>query len=102
MRLFSRLKNHHRYLRCDGSVGSEIIIALRNYHHAGIEIDGRNWDRSWVTGIRIEVWLQESGSKLAYRNWDRSWVTGIEIEVGLQESELMLASGIEIEVGDRN
>ena len=42
-------------------------------HIAGIEICGRNRDRNWVTGIGIEVWLQESGSKLGYRNWDRSW-----------------------------
>ena len=36
----------------------------------------RNWDRSWVTGIGIEVSLQKLRSKL---------VTGIGIEVGLQE-----------------
>ena len=47
----------------------------------GIEIDDRNSHRSWVSGIGIEIWLQESGSKLGFRNWDRSWVTGIEIEV---------------------
>ena len=50
--------------------------------YAGFEIDGRIWDRSWVTGIGIEVWLQEPGSKLGYRNRDRNWVTGIGIEVG--------------------
>ena len=31
---------------------------------AGIEIDGRNWDRSWVTGIGIKIGLQELGLKL--------------------------------------
>ena len=35
-----------------------------------------------MAGIGIKVWLQEPGSKLGYRNWDRSWVTGIEMEVG--------------------
>ena len=34
---------------------------------ARIEIDGRNWDRSWVTGIGIEVGLFELGTKLGYR-----------------------------------
>ena len=38
-----------------------------------------------LAGIRIEVWLQESGSKPGYRNWDRNWITGIGIEIGLQE-----------------
>ena len=38
-----------------------------------------------MAGIGIEVWLQESGSKLGYKSWDRSLVTGIGIEVGLQE-----------------
>ena len=38
---------------------------------AGIEIDGEDWDRSWVTGIAIEICLQESGSKFGYRNRDR-------------------------------
>ena len=52
---------------------------------AGIEIDDRNWDRSWVTGIAIEVWLKELGSKFGYRNRDRSWVTGIGLEIGLKE-----------------
>ena len=52
---------------------------------AGIEVDGRNWDRSRIIRIGIEVWLQESGSKLGYRNRDRNWVTGIGIEIGLQE-----------------
>ena len=49
---------------------------------AGIEIVGRNWDRSWVTRIGIKIWLQESGSKLGYRNRDQNLVTGIGIEVG--------------------
>ena len=49
-------------------------------HFAGIEIDGRNWDRSLITGIGIEIGLQELGSKFGYRNRDRSWVTGSEIE----------------------
>ena len=49
---------------------------------AGIEVDGRNWDRSWVTGIGIEAWLQESGSKLGYRNLDRNCITGTGIEFG--------------------
>ena len=43
-------------------------------HFAGIEVDGRNWDRNWVTGNGIEVGLQELRSKL---------LTGIEMEVGL-------------------
>ena len=49
---------------------------------AGIEIDDRNWDRSLVKGIGIEIGLQEMGSKLGYRNCDRNRVTGIGIEVG--------------------
>ena len=54
----------------------------------GIEIDGRNWDRSWVTVIGIEVWLQEPRLKMGYRNWQRRWVTGIEIEVGDEVAEI--------------
>ena len=40
--------------------------------------------------IRIEVGLQESGSKFGYKNRDRSLVTGIGIEIGLQELGLKL------------
>ena len=35
---------------------------------AGTEVDGRIWGRSLVTGIGIEVGLQELGLKLVYRN----------------------------------
>ena len=41
-----------------------------------------------MAGVGIGVWLQEPGSKLGYRNWDRSWVTGIEIEVGDEVGEI--------------
>ena len=44
-----------------------------------------------MAGIGIEVWLQEPGSKLDYRNWHRSWVTGIEIEVGDEVREIEVA-----------
>ena len=47
----------------------------------GSKLGYRNRDRSLVTGIGIEAWLQESGSKLGYMNWDQNWVTGIGIEV---------------------
>ena len=49
--------------------------------------------RSLVTGIGIEIGLQESGSKLGYSNWDRSMVTGIGFEVGLQELRSKLVTG---------
>ena len=38
-----------------------------------------------MTGIGIEVGLQESGLKFGYRNRDRRLVTEIGIEIGLQE-----------------
>ena len=51
-----------------------------------------------MSGIGIEVGLQELGSKFGYRKRDRNWVTGIGIEVGLQEFRSKLVTGIEIEV----
>ena len=54
----------------------------------GIELGYRNRDRSLVTGIGIEAWLQESGSKLGYRNLDRIWITGIGIELGDENGQI--------------
>ena len=42
----------------------------------------------FVGGIGIEIGLQELGLKFGYRNRDRSWVTGIEIEVGDEIGEI--------------
>ena len=57
---------------------------LRLMAGIGIEIELQELGTklSLVTRIGIEIGLQELGSKFGYRNWDRSWVTGIEIEVG--------------------
>ena len=63
-------------------------------HFAGIEIDGRNWDRSWVTGIGIEIGLQELRSKLV-TGIGIEVRLGIGIEVGLQELRSKLVTGIE-------
>ena len=52
-----------------------------------------------MAGIEIEIWLQESGSKLGYRNWNPSLVTGIGIEVGLKELRSKVVTGIGIKVG---
>ena len=66
------------------------ISSFNLFAFAGIEIDGRSW---------IEVGLQELGSKFRYRSRDRNWVTGIGIEVGLQELRSKLVTGIGIEAG---
>ena len=49
-----------------------------------------------MAGIGIELGLHELGSKFGYRNWDRNWVTGTGIEVWLQESEVGLGIGSEV------
>ena len=99
------------------SVSSEIIIALISIWDEMVQYlrldEGRldcifwklnetfseKWYRSWVTGIGIEVWLQESWSKLGYRNWDRGWVAGIEIEVDDRNWDWSWATGIGVKVG---